>query len=89
MLSLYKLISESAEADIAQLVHEVKRFGLMSLSNDVSEICSRSRVTAYAQSLGLSPGSALDLSVTDPDDGRPWDFDIPAKRSKASLDQVC
>ena len=37
--------------------------------NDVSEIYSRPRVTAYATSLGLSPGFALDLAVVDPDDG--------------------
>ena len=26
---------------------------------------------------------ALDLSVVDPDDGKPWDFNDPSKRSKA------
>ena len=51
--------------------------------NNVSEIYSRPRVTAYATSLGLSPVFALDLAVVDPDDGKPWDFDVPAKCNKA------
>ena len=31
----------------------------------------------------LIPGFALDLTCLDPDDGMPWDFDVPAKRDKA------
>ena len=57
--------------------------GLMSLRNDVSEFYSPPRVTAYASRLGLSPGFALDLTVIDPDDGKPWDFDTKEKRDKA------
>jgi hypothetical protein len=49
----------------------------------VSEIYSPPRVTGLASSLGLIPGMALDLSVVDPDDGKPWDFNDPQKRSKA------
>ena len=33
--------------------------------------------------MGLQRGFALDLTVVDPDDGKPWDFEIAAKREKA------
>ena len=33
--------------------------------------------------MGLQRGFALHLTVVDPDDGKPWDFDIAAKRAKA------
>ena len=36
-----------------------------------------------AHRFGLSAGFALDLSVNDPDDGLPWDFDNPEKKAKA------
>ena len=52
----------------------------------VSEIYSPPRVTAMLKRLndhGLIPGLALDLTTMDPDDGTPWDFDLPAKREKA------
>ena len=32
---------------------------------------------------GCSPGFALDITCTDPDDGMPWDFDKAEKREKA------
>ncbi len=84
MLSIRNLIKESAEADIDSLCQELKMLGLFSVKrNDVSEIYSRPRVTAYAARLGLSPGFALDLAVVDPDDGMPWDFDNPNKCAKA------
>ena len=31
----------------------------------------------------MAPGFALDLTVIDPDDGMPWDFEIKGKRDKA------
>ncbi len=52
----------------------------------VSEIYSPPRVTRMISclpSLKLLPGYALDITVEDPDDGLPWDFDNPAKREKA------
>ncbi len=52
----------------------------------VSEIYSPPRVTRMISclpSLKLLPGYALDITVEDPDDGLPWDFDDPAKREKA------
>ncbi len=52
----------------------------------VSEIYSPPRVTKLLSALppsSLAPGFALDLTCIDPDDGRQWDFDIEAKRTKA------
>ncbi len=48
----------------------------------VSEIYSPPRVTAMLKRMtnqGLTPGLALDLTTIDPDDGRPWDFDVTAE----------
>ena len=53
------------------------------IHSHVSEIYSPPRVTGLASGLGLVPGMALDLSAVDPDDGKAWDFNDPAKRSKA------
>ena len=53
------------------------------LDSHVSEVYSPPRVTGLAPEMGLLPGYALDLSVCDPDDGRPWDFNDPEKRKKA------
>ena len=36
-----------------------------------------------AERIGLIPGFALDLSVSDPQDNMPWDFNIESKRVKA------
>ncbi len=92
MLSLMLLIGESQSAEIAQsaeieeLYNVLKQMGMTSLKrNDVSEIYSRPRVMAYAQKLGLAPGFALDLCTADPNDGTPWDFDVPARRDKVLL----
>ena len=52
----------------------------------VSELYSPPRVTQMLKNMsnhGLTPGLALDLTTVDPDDGTPWDFDVPAKREKA------
>ena len=52
----------------------------------VSEIYSPPRVTAEIRRQRhrhLLPGFALDLTVTDPDDGQPWDFCCMEKRDKA------
>ena len=52
----------------------------------VSEIYSPPRVTAEIRRgrwKHLAPGFALDLTVLDADDGKPWDFDVAAKREKA------
>ena len=44
------------------------------VASHVSEVYSPPRVTGLAPRLGLIPGLALDLSIDDPDDGKPWDF---------------
>ena len=48
----------------------------------MSEVYSPPRVTAMAEKMGLDPGWALDLTVTD-EDGLAWDFSTQAKRAKA------
>ena len=52
----------------------------------VSEMYSPPRITRMLSRLpnnALVPGMALDLTVTDPSDGCPWDFDIREKRERA------
>ncbi len=52
----------------------------------VSEVYSPPRVTKELREKPrkhLIPGFALDLTVTDPDDGQPWDFSRESKRTKA------
>ena len=44
-----------------------------------SQIHSPPRITEMIKMLKMSPGMALDLSVNDPDDGKPWDFTDPRK----------
>ena len=53
------------------------------LASHVSEIYSPPRVTGLAKGLGLVPGMVLDLTVNDPDDDMPWDFNVERKRNKA------
>ena len=50
---------------------------------DSSEVYSPPRVNGLAKQLGVIPGMSLDLTVEDPDDGKPWDFNNPEKRDKA------
>ena len=57
------------------------------ISGSVLEIFSPTRVNGMAGRLGIVPGMSLDLTTVDPDDGRPWDFNNPAKRAKA-MDMV-
>ncbi len=60
-----------------------KRRGMQKI---VSEIYSPPRITAEinrSKSRHLVPGLALDLTVNDPDDGTPWDFNLEVKREKA------
>ena len=52
----------------------------------VSEIYSPPRVTALLRQLKsrhFMPGYAFDLTTVDPQDGKPWDFSCPHKRSRA------
>ena len=52
----------------------------------VSEVYSPPRVTAELKRQRhkhLVAGLALDVTMVDPDDGMPWDFNLPSKRAKA------
>ena len=52
----------------------------------VTEIYSPPRITEEVRRSGgrhLVPGIAFDITVNDPDDGQPWDFNIASKRAKA------
>ena len=50
---------------------------------DVAEIDSPPRITALAHRMGLTPGFALGLTVLDPHDNMPWNFNIEANRKRA------
>ena len=65
---------------VADMEHRLDK---LDIHSHVSEIYSPPRVTGLAEEMGLVRGMALDLSVPDPDDGKPWDFNDPSKRSKA------
>lgn len=47
------------------------------------EVYSPPRVNRIVVELGKVPGMSLDLSVVDPEDGMPWDFNNPEKAEKA------
>ena len=49
----------------------------------VSEVCSPPRITLEikkGKNRNLAPGIAMDLTVNDADDFRPWDFSLKSKR---------
>ena len=83
LMSISSILKDSADSDLQEIMQLLKEFGCASRRNDVSEIYSPPRVIAMAARMGLRPGFALDLTVIDPDDGLPWDFDNPKKRAKA------
>ena len=62
-----------------------KNEGLLkqAFGSDCGEVYSPPRITKMASEMGLHPAWALDLTVVDPDDGIPWDFNVPAKRRRA------
>ena len=82
-MSISSVLKESSRSDLAEILQLFKEFGCASIRNDVSEIYSPPRVVAMAARMGLKPGFALDLTIVDPDDGRPWDSDCADKRAKA------
>ena len=49
----------------------------------VSEVFNPGRFTRHCNRYGLTPGHAFDLTLCDPDDGQPWDMNVPGKRVKA------
>ena len=68
----------SKEEEDMQLREWLNNYG-PEVQAHVTEIYSPPRVTAIAERLRLIPGLALDLTTIDPDDGEPWNFDIPEK----------
>ena len=66
---------------LSQAIHSLG--GMSKITTHVAEIYSPPRVTAKASQFGLTPGFALDLTVNDPVDDKPWDFTDPAKRERA------
>ena len=63
-------------------ISEMMQLGSPS-SNMVSEIYSRPRVALEAPNFGFDRGFSMDVRESDPDDGQPWDFNVPEKREKA------
>ncbi len=62
------------------------REGRSAVRRMVAEVYSPPRVTQLLKKMRsryLMPGFALDLTVVDPEDGLPWDFNKPEKREKA------
>ena len=49
----------------------------------VHELYSPPRVNSMVERMQLVPGLSLDLTTTDPEDNRPWDFYCEDKRKKA------
>ena len=83
LLEVSHTLGEASAEDLEELLKLYKNFGSVSYKDAVSEVYSPPRVSALAGRMGLQRGFALDLTVVDPDDGKPWDFDCPAKRAKA------
>ena len=83
ILEFRSAVEDASNADKEEYLQMMVSLGAMSRNNAVSEIYSPPRVSALARRMGLRKGFALDLTVVDPDDGRPWDFAIPAERDKA------
>ena len=52
--------------------------------NHVSEIWSAPRVNVLAHEYGLQRGFSCDIQCND-ENGEPWDFDVPAQRSKCVI----
>ena len=86
MLFQIPIMLNSAESeDFEGLCEAFQSLGHAGNRDVVSEIYSPPRVTALAGSVGLSPGFALDITVIDPEDGQPWEFDVAAKRENAEM----
>ncbi len=75
---------DNKEKFVVPRAREVRRQVRSDLTDmDAAEMYSPPRITEMAEKLGMRPGWALDLTVTDPEDGLPWDFTDQAKRKKA------
>jgi hypothetical protein len=70
---------KSWDSDVEEINEVLKREG----RSAVMEVYSPPRVDALARMWNLMPGMSLDLTTVDPDDGKPWDFNVAEKRDKA------
>ena len=78
-------ISAILLAQMGQSGRSYQRERAKSCRRPVSEIYSPPRGTKElkrSRYRKLAPGFALDLPVVDPDDGKPWDFNVEEKREK-------
>jgi len=69
-----------AAEDVRRMHNELQNAGF---SSPVLEVFSPARVNGIAHRMGAMSGMSLDLTTNDPDDGMPWDFNVPSKRQKA------
>ncbi len=79
-------ISELLLQQLGSCGKSYRREARVAVRKIVSEIYSPPRVTAMIRQSRLRhilPGYALDLTVNDPADGRPWDFCLREKRDRA------
>ena len=67
------------QEDVKKMHEDLAEEGIQ---NPMMEIYSPTRVTGMADQLGLIKGMALDLTVVDEDDGKPWDFNKSEKKAK-------
>ena len=79
---------EVSEFLLQQIGSGYRREARQASKKIVSEIYSPPRVTAELKRLQgkyrkLAPGYAMDLTTTDPLDGKPWDFSFLEKRERA------
>ena len=65
---------------VDRMEDELRMYGA---GHHVTEIYSPPRVTVWADKMRLAPGLAFDLTQSDPEDGKPWDFNDPRKAAKA------
>jgi hypothetical protein len=79
-------VSDLLLQQLGALSRSYKREARKAAKAIVSEIYSPPRVTSMlrrSRTRYVAPGFALDLTVTDPEDGKPWDFSTLEKRQKA------
>ena len=79
-------VSDMLLQQIGSSSRSYRREAASACSRIVSEMYSPPRVTrelARSRNRHLVPGFALDLTVTDPADGMPWDFTLSEKRERA------
>ena len=82
-IALLESMTKPPRIESSKVLLEVLRNANAMGHADVAEIYSPPRVTSLAEKYGMLPGFALDITVTDPDDGLPWNFDKLSKRKKA------